>query len=289
MMEEEDYVGYEDDYRNERCAICLEPILEICAKAKEDCEPENSPQNSGLVPLFDTCSHFFCRKELLTWLEQRNECPLCRGPVYVDEERFRQAYSAIMKFRATSMEVCRMLVELKDCVRRFRSQRVESALLEPLQSENRTQVHLNVDIQLEAPSATATQQTEDSEDRDHGNSKTDMQVVSEVQEASTGEKMQSESTKAELEKDLKVALARLNVLGDFFKEISDEMENIHRRMSESEVFLSISISMPVSSLLALVQATLTRVPDAEEAGAGAGAGDGDGAGDGAGAEAGNHS
>jgi len=264
MVCEKDFAVYEDKYRNEHCAICLEPVSEIHAKAIEDSEPKDSPQKNGLVLLSDTCSHFFCRKELLTWLEQKNDCPLCRASVYVDEERVRRACYVIIKFQVTCMDVHRMVNDLKCDLQRLLSRGAESALVHPTQIENSAQVDLNVDVQPEAPSA--SQQTE----VDHGNPKTDVPVDSGAEE---GSKARSESIDAELQETHNVALARLqlmNVMEDFFDEIQGKMENIFKRVSETTIFSTISVSTPVSSL---VQPTLTN--GGIDAGGGTGAVEGE--------------
>lgn len=68
--------------RDSSCSICLNTFL-ACIAEEETAYVMDSPAQPvevlGVTRLADTCSHVFCRKDLLAWIRDRNiTCPICR-------------------------------------------------------------------------------------------------------------------------------------------------------------------------------------------------------------------
>jgi len=69
-------------HRDSSCSICLNSFLASLAE-EEVAYVMDSPaqpiEDLGVTRLFDTCGHIFCRRDLLTWIRDRNPaCPICR-------------------------------------------------------------------------------------------------------------------------------------------------------------------------------------------------------------------
>jgi len=69
--------------RDASCPICMNTFL--AALAEEEIayamdSPAQPLEERGVTRLAETCGHAFCRKDLLTWIRDRNSaCPLCRA------------------------------------------------------------------------------------------------------------------------------------------------------------------------------------------------------------------
>jgi len=70
-------------HRDASCPICMNTFL--AAIAEEDMayamdSPAQPVEDRGVTRLAETCGHVFCRKDLLTWIRDRNSsCPVCRA------------------------------------------------------------------------------------------------------------------------------------------------------------------------------------------------------------------
>jgi len=73
-------------HKDGSCSICLNSFL-ACLAEEEIAYAMDSPaqpvEDRGVTHLAETCGHVFCRKDLLSWIRDRNSaCPLCRARLF---------------------------------------------------------------------------------------------------------------------------------------------------------------------------------------------------------------
>ena len=66
---------------NGKCVICLDKLKEKKEKEEKEEEEENDEKIAKLK-----CNHYFHRKCISNWFDQKPDCPICRGTVVTNEE-----------------------------------------------------------------------------------------------------------------------------------------------------------------------------------------------------------
>ena len=83
-LDDIELVDDEEISENRECVICLDKLKEESKKEEEEEKKEKEESERQIAKL--KCNHYFHKKCISNWFDQKPDCPICRGTVVIDEE-----------------------------------------------------------------------------------------------------------------------------------------------------------------------------------------------------------